>query len=137
MKRTALAVALLTALSGCSLIPNYQQPEAPVAEQWSDVQNQQGGAELPDWREFFQDPVLQPLIDTALQINRGMRVAGLSVEACRAQYRIQRGALFPAIDASGGANRQRIPGNMSRPGDSTINSQYSAALGMTAWEVEL
>ncbi len=62
MKRTALAVALLTALSGCSLIPNYQQPEAPVAEQWSDVQAQQGGAELPDWREFFQDPVLQQLI---------------------------------------------------------------------------
>ncbi|HHX06598.1 MAG TPA: TolC family protein, partial [Pseudomonas sp.] len=137
MKRTALAVALLTALSGCSLIPNYQQPEAPVAEQWSDVQNQQGGAELPDWREFFQDPVLQQLIETALENNRDMRIAALNVEAFRAQYRIQRSALFPAIDASGGANRQRIPGNMSPTGDSTINSQYSAALGMTAWEVDL
>ncbi|WP_022965560.1 efflux transporter outer membrane subunit [Denitrificimonas caeni] len=137
MKRTALAVALLTALSGCSLIPNYQQPEAPVAEQWSDVQNQQGGAELPDWREFFQDPALQQLIETALENNRDMRIAALNVEAFRAQYRIQRSALFPAIDASGGANRQRIPGNMSPTGDSTINSQYSAALGITAWEVDL
>lgn len=137
MKRTALAVALLTALSGCSLIPNYQQPEAPVAEQWSDVQNQQGGAELPDWREFFQDPVLQQLIETALENNRDMRIAALNVEAFRAQYRIQRSALFPAIDASAGGNRQRIPGNMSQTGDATINSQYSAALGMTAWEVDL
>lgn len=137
MKRTALAVALLTALSGCSLIPNYQQPEAPVAEQWSDVQNQQGGAELPDWREFFQDPVLQQLIETALENNRDMRIAALNVEAFRAQYRIQRSALFPAIDASGGGNRQRIPGNMSQTGDATINSQYSAAVGMTAWEVDL
>ena len=137
MKRTALAVALLTALSGCSLIPNYQQPEAPVAEQWSDVQAQQGGAELPDWRKFFQDPVIQQLIETALENNRDMRIAALNVEAFRAQYRIQRSALFPAIDASGGANRQRIPGNMSPTGDSTINSQYSAALGITAWEVDL
>lgn len=137
MKRTTLAVALLTALSGCSLIPNYQQPEAPVAENWSDVQAQQGGAELPDWREFFQDPALQQLIETALENNRDMRIAALNVEAFRAQYRIQRSALFPAIDASGGANRQRIPGNMSPTGDSTINSQYSAALGITAWEVDL
>ena len=137
MKRTALAVALLTALSGCSLIPNYQQPEAPVAEQWSDVQNQQGGAELPDWREFFQDPVLQQLIETALENNRDMRIAALNVEAFRAQYRIQRSALFPAIDASGGANRQRLPSDMSPTGSSTISSQYSANLGTTAWEIDL
>lgn len=139
MKRTALAVALLTALTGCSLIPNYQQPEAPVAQQWSDVQTQQGGAELPDWREFFQDRVLKQLIETALENNRDMRIAALNVEAFRAQYRIQRSALFPAIDARGGANRQRIPGNMNPDpaGGSTINSQYSAALGMTAWEVDL
>lgn len=137
MKRTALAVALLTALSGCSLIPNYQQPAAPVAEQWNDAQAQQGGVELPEWREFFQDPTLQQLIETALTNNRDMRIAALNVEAFRAQYRIQRSALFPAIDASGGGNRQRIPGNMSQTGDATINSQYSAAVGMTAWEVDL
>ncbi len=136
MKRTALAVALLTALSGCSLIPNYQQPAAPVAEQWNDVQAQQN-AELPDWRTFFQDPTLQQLIETALENNRDMRIAALTVEAFRAQYRIERSVLFPAIDASGAANRQRIPDNMSPTGDSTINSQYSVALGMTAWEVDL
>ncbi|MDD2224259.1 MAG: efflux transporter outer membrane subunit [Pseudomonas sp.] len=137
MKRTALAAALLTALTGCSLIPNYQQPAAPVAEQWNTLSAQQSLTTLPNWREFFQDPALQSLIETALDNNRDLRIAALNVDAFRAQYRIQRSARFPSIDASGGASRQRIPGTMNPNGDSTINSQYSASMGTTAWEIDL
>ncbi|HHX34521.1 MAG TPA: efflux transporter outer membrane subunit [Gammaproteobacteria bacterium] len=138
MKRTALATALLLALTGCSLTPNYQQPSAPVAEQWSNTDGQLSAVALPDWREFFQDQELQSLIETALVNNRDMRIAALNVEAFRAQYRIQRSARFPSIDASGGASRQRLPGSMNPAGnDSTINSQYSADLGITAWELDL
>ena len=137
MKYTALAAALLVALTGCSLAPNYQQPAAPVAEQWDMTDAQQSAIALPQWREFFQDPALQQLIETALDNNRDLRIAALNVDAFRAQYRIQRSARFPSIDASGGANRQRLPGNMNpRGSDSTINSQYSANLGITAWELD-
>lgn len=138
MKHTALAAALLAALSGCSLIPNYQQPASPVAAQWDTVDTQHSAVVLPDWREFFQDQQLQSLIETALHNNRDMRIAALNVDAFRAQYRIQRSARFPSVDAGGGANRQRIPGNMNpADNDSTINSQYSADLGITAWELDL
>lgn len=138
MKHTALAAALLAALSGCSLIPNYQQPASPVAAQWDTVDTQHSAVVLPGWREFFQDQQLQSLIETALHNNRDMRIAALNVDAFRAQYRIQRSARFPSVDAGGGANRQRIPGNMNPAGnDSTINSQYSADLGITAWELDL
>ncbi|NLD01218.1 MAG: efflux transporter outer membrane subunit [Gammaproteobacteria bacterium] len=136
MKHTALAAALVAALTGCSLAPQYEQPSAPVAEQWQGANAQETLAALPNWREFFQDPVLQSLISTALDNNRDLRIAALNVDAFRAQYRIQRSALFPAVDAGGGANRQRIPGSMSPTGDSTINSQYSANLGTTAWELD-
>ena len=137
MKYTALAAALLVALTGCSLAPNYQQPAAPVAEQWDMTDAQQSAIALPQWREFFQDPALQQLIETALDNNRDLRIAALNVDAFRAQYRIQRSARFPSIDASGGANRQRLPGNMNpRDSGSTINSQYSANLGITAWELD-
>ena len=138
MKHTALAAALLAALSGCSLIPNYQQPASPVAAQWDTVDTQHSAVVLPDWREFFQDQQVQSLIETAFHNNRDMRIAALNVDAFRAQYRIQRSARFPSVDAGGGANRQRIPGNMNPAGnDSTINSQYSADLGITAWELDL
>lgn len=136
MKRTALAAALLVAMTGCSMVPKYQQPSAPVAEQWNNT-DQLSTTALPDWREFFQDPVLQQLIETALTNNRDLRIAALNVDAFRAQYRIERSAQFPSIDAAGGANRQRIPGNMNPAGNnSTINSQYSANLGVTAWELD-
>ena len=137
MKHTALAAALLAALTGCSLTPTYQQPDAPVPEQWTGAQDLQSMTVLPSWREFFQNPVLQQLISTALENNRDMRIAALNVEAFQAQYRIQRSALYPAIDAGGGISRQKIPGNLSPTGSSTINSQYSVALGITAWEIDL
>ncbi len=134
MKLRTLTLAAALGLSGCSMAPKYQQPEAPFAASWQ-AQAQQN-AETPDWQHFFADENLQLLIETALEHNKDLRVAALNVEAFRAQYRIDRSALFPAVDAAGGGNRQRIPKNMSPTGESTINSQYSASLGITAWEID-
>jgi len=134
MKLRTLTLAVALGLSGCSMAPKYQQPEAPFAASWQ-AQAQQN-AETPDWQHFFADENLQLLIETALEHNKDLRVAALNVEAFRAQYRIDRSALFPAVDAAGGGNRQRIPKNMSPTGESTINSQYSASLGITAWEID-
>lgn len=134
MKLRTLTLAVALGLSGCSMAPKYQQPEAPFAASWQ-AQAQQN-AETPDWQHFFADENLQLLIETALEHNKDLRVAALNVEAFRAQYRIDRSALFPAVDAAGGGNRQRIPKNMSPTEESTINSQYSASLGITAWEID-
>lgn len=134
MKLRTLTLAVAIGISGCSMAPKYQQPEAPFAASWQ-AQAQQN-AETPDWQHFFADENLQVLIQTALEHNKDLRVAALNVEAFRAQYRIDRSALFPAVDAAGGGNRQRIPKDMSPTGESTINSQYSASLGITAWEID-
>ncbi|HCT26236.1 MAG TPA: transporter, partial [Stenotrophomonas sp.] len=56
---------------------------------------------MPAWREVFLEPRLQQVIALALQNNRDLRVAMLQVEKERAQYRIQRAALLPSVDASG------------------------------------
>ena len=42
-------------------------------------------------------PALQQLIQTALQNNLDLRVAALNIDAYRAQYRIQRAELLPAV----------------------------------------
>ncbi len=89
------------------------------------------------WREFFRDPQLQQLIDVALENNRDLRVAALNIEAFRAQYRIQRADLFPAVDASFDGSRQRLPADLSPTGSPMISSQYGATLGITSWELDL
>jgi multidrug efflux system outer membrane protein len=89
------------------------------------------------WREFFPDSRLQSLIDLALANNRDLRVAALNVEAARAQYRIQRADLVPHIDAVGSARSQRVPASLSTTGASYVARDYSATLGVTAFELDL
>lgn len=103
MMRLALAAALL--LSGCSLAPKYVRPELPVPPSWpvGDAYLRQSEAALPaiSYPAVFTDRRLQALIEQALVNNRDLRIAAANIQAARAQYRIQRGALFPQVDATG------------------------------------
>ncbi len=141
MNKSLLGLALLAALGGCSLIPDYQRPEAPVPAAWPQgpaYEAQPGQAQAADlgWRAFFRDPALQELIGVALQNNRDLRAAALNVEAYRALYRIQRADLLPAISADAGGTRTRTPGDLSMSGEPTVSSQYSATFGVS-WELDL
>ena len=143
MNKSLLSVALLAALSGCSLIPEYQRPEAPTSAAWPDgeayvgaVSAAQGQQMDMGWQAFFRDPTLRQLIDVALQNNRDLRVAALNVDAYRALYRVQRADVLPAVSADGSGSRTRTPGDLNQTGRSVTNSQYSATLGV-AWELDL
>ena len=144
MTKSLLSLAVTAfILGGCSLIPDYQTPESPVAAQWpqgpaySPTQSADVAAAEQGWRQFFRDPALQQLIQTSLVNNRDLRVAALNLDAYRAQYRIQRADLVPAVSANASGSRQRVPANMSQTGKSSITSQYSATLGVSAYELDL
>ena len=138
----SLAVAAFV-LGGCSLIPEYQQPALPVAAQYpqgpaySPAEAANVAAAEQGWRQFFRDPALQQLIQAALVNNRDLKVAALNIEAYRAQYRIQRADLFPAISADATGTRQRTPADLSTSGQAGIGSQYSATLGISSYELDL
>jgi multidrug efflux system outer membrane protein len=138
----SLAVAAFV-LGGCSLIPDYQQPEAPVAAQfpqgpaYSPAQAPAQAAAEQGWKQFFHDPALQQLIQVALENNRDLRVAALNIDAFAAQYRIQRADLFPAVSANGTGSRQRVPADASQTGQAGITSSYSATVGISAYELDL
>ncbi|MGC4008285.1 MAG: AdeC/AdeK/OprM family multidrug efflux complex outer membrane factor [Pseudomonas sp.] len=143
MRKSLLSLAIAAGvLSGCSLIPDYERPEAPVAaaypqgDAYAAAQPATAGADI-GWREFFKDPQLQRLVEVSLENNRDLRVAALNIEAYRAQYRIQRADLFPAVDAGFDGSRQRLPADLSSTGSSMISSQYGVTLGVTSWEVDL
>jgi multidrug efflux system outer membrane protein len=144
MKKLLMCVAVATAtLNGCSLIPDYARPDGPIPAQYpqspgypdvaaSDHANAEQG-----WREFFSDRVLQQLIETALANNRDLKVAALNVEAYRAQFRIQRADLFPAVSANANGTRQRTPADLAQTGQAGISSQYGVNLGISAYELDL
>jgi multidrug efflux system outer membrane protein len=134
---TALAAAML--LAGCSLIPTYERPAAPVPTTFPGDPAQPAGqaaAALP-WQDFFTDPRLAGLIQTALANNRDLRVSVLNIEQARAQFQIERSALFPALGLTG--NGSRSSPNPYQAFDSSagsVSSSYSVNFGVTAWELD-
>ena len=145
---TALCLPLgaFLCLAGCTtMAPKYTQPAAPVPAAWPSGPAYQGGdrrgvakpvADIP-WQEFFVDPQLRKLIALALENNRDLRVAVLNIERSRAQYQIQRSDLFPKVDATAGANFQRIPEDFSGTGMPMTIHQYSVGLGVSSYELDL
>jgi outer membrane protein, multidrug efflux system len=160
----AMAGAAFHALSkvailsmGCTMIPEYRRPEAPIAAQYPG-QREQGHAAsqtgtpaaapesaaatpagqvqigpqdvaLTDWRSFIRDPGLRRLVDVALEGNRDLLVAVLNVEKVLAQYRIVRASLAPTVDASAGYSAARLAGITS--------TEWSAEFGVASYELDL
>ena len=126
----AAAVAA-TLLGGCSFIPTYQRPEAPVAAAFP-LPGAAGGiaaAELP-WTDFLPDARLRTLVDLALHNNRDLRVAVLNVEQTRALLGVQRADQLPSVGA--GLSASRAPGTNRQQ-----VSSYSLGLSVSAFELDL
>ncbi len=137
-----IALAAVT-LTGCTMIPKYQRPAAPVASHWPE---NAGTNNTPaptnavadiGWREFFQDPRLQQIIGLSLTNNRDLRVATLNVEQTRAQYRIQRAALIPTGSINAAGSRQRTAFGYSGNGGGATYNEFNVGLGVSAYELDL
>ncbi len=136
-----LAAALV--LAGCiNLAPDYERPEAPVAQAWPEGESYKLSEvkreALPEWRDFICDEKLRRVIELALANNRDLRMAAYNVEMARAQYGISRSELFPTVAAVAQETAQRTPETLSTRLDGTANTthQYSAQLAMTSFELD-
>jgi multidrug efflux system outer membrane protein len=139
MRLTTLILLPASALlAGCTMAPHYARPASPVPSTWSAAAAAPAPNPAADlgWRDFFHDPQLQALIQTALRENRDLRVAALNVESVAAQYRIQRAALFPTLDATGSLDKTKSPASLLYPGEANPYSVYSVNAGVSSWEID-
>jgi UDP-N-acetylenolpyruvoylglucosamine reductase len=86
---------------GCTTLgPDFEKPEAPVAEDWVEVDQEKISnqpADHPEWWTVFKDPVLNQLIETARSQNLTLRSAGLRVLQANAQLGIATGGKYPQV----------------------------------------
>jgi multidrug efflux system outer membrane protein len=61
----------------------------------------------------------------------------LNIEQSRAQYRVHRAGLLPDIEATAGGDSARTPQSISAPGLPAVTRDYSAGLGISAYELDL
>ena len=132
LRTTLGALAASFALAGCSLIPTYERPAAPVPTTFPGDPAQPAGpaAATVPWQDFFADPRLQGLLGTALANNRDLRVTALNIEQARAQFQVSRSAQFPALNDIATGTRQPSVLN------GELYNTFQVGLGVSAWELD-
>ncbi|NLB55986.1 MAG: TolC family protein, partial [Lentisphaerae bacterium] len=131
---------LLALMTGCTMIPKYSQPDAPVPAEWTENHaSSESGLKVEEtgWRDLLTDPKLQKVIEVTLENNRDLRIAALNVERAKTLYGIQRSELLPVVNATGAGGKQRAAADLTVPGYPRTTEAYSVNLGVTSWEIDL
>ena len=125
-------------LASCAVGPDYERPDIEMPDAWR--VDYQSSAELINrpWWQSFDDPVLDELIETALEENQDIRIAAARVEQFLGALRSTRSRFFPQADYSGTASRNRFSeeGFAVSPDADPYFTQYEAA-GGAAWQIDL
>ena len=127
----ALATSLM--LAGCSFIPTYERPAAPVAASFpgAGAGSASNAVQVADlaWADFLGEARLRALVDLALKNNRDLRIATLNVEQVRAQWGLQRADLLPTVGAGVQGGSSPVNGGNQRI--------HTAGLQVSAFEADL
>lgn len=138
--RPALRLATLSAaiattlwLAGCSFIPTFTRPAAPVAATFPQAAqpaaaDARTAADI-EWQSFFKDARLKRLIELSLENNRDLRVAALNIDATRAKLQVARADQLPTVNAG-------LTGSRGPASNGAIVSSYTAGLSVTSYELD-
>lgn len=136
MRNTLLVAALGVALGGCSFAPIYQRPDVPIPTQWQVSIQQANDFANTAWWKQFQDPVLDDLIQTALQENKEVQIAAARVEEYMGRYGVTRSAQFPQVGANADAARTRLSENPPQTTGENPGNSFQVDLGVS-FELDL
>lgn len=145
-------LALGCALSACAVGPDYRAPRTATPDEWHALPETGVRAASPDdptlasWWTALDDPILNQLIERALEENKNVKQAVARVAESRARRAASGFApLLPSVDASAGASRtdsdsrtsggdgfEDLDGGLSSQGDTVYTGGLDAR-----WEIDL
>src|SRR5918995_2303931 len=143
----AAASALMFLIAGCSVGPNYKKPDIAVADGWSEAP-QTGidtrSAPLSKWGTEFNDPLLNALVERAVQSNLDVRLAEARIRESRALRAVTASDLWPGLETSGSYRRSRSSENAfvsGEGGDAFLGGNGAGDLFRagfdSSWEVDV
>ena len=144
-RRIPCTLLATVALAGCTVGPDYHRPQvdmppdwvsptaaAPAAATQPSVAVVQPPVDIARWWSTFNDPVLESLVQRALESNLDLRLSALRLREARAARRIATSALYPRVDTAASYRRSG-----SGSGSNGIErSNYSASLD-ASWEIDV
>lgn len=134
MKKSIFYLILgLLVLSGCAtsrcVEPTIESPNHFSGQMHSDSLS---FADL-SWMEIIGDSLLVNLIETALEYNKNLLVAGERIEEFERLYRVQRSGFFPTVGLEAYADRE----TNNRGGENYVEDIEVAAKMTLSWEADL
>ncbi|MET3579346.1 NodT family efflux transporter outer membrane factor (OMF) lipoprotein [Mesorhizobium robiniae] len=135
--RIAVLMLTATSLAGCVVGPDYQKPTLAMPAMWSGQKSSKPvkPPQLSKWWQRLRDPQLNALVDEAIAGNLDVATAKAKIREARASYRQSAGTLFPSVDGSGSATRNK---DSSSSGGTATDpySLYQAGFD-ASWELDL
>jgi multidrug efflux system outer membrane protein len=107
-----LGISILLSMAGCLMGPDFEAPDTSMPEAWTSpkaasVVEEEG--DIAQWWKQFHDPVLESLVETALDANRDLAVAEARVREARAFRGISAADLRPSGGVSGSYTYEGSP----------------------------
>ncbi|MGE8235283.1 MAG: efflux transporter outer membrane subunit [Stenotrophomonas indicatrix] len=139
--RVLAAAALCTALTACTLGPDFVRPQADLPTQWQG--EAVASAALDDdasWWSGFDDPLLGQLATQVLQANLDLQLAANRVQQSRAARGVTAADRLPSVGATASGVRARNSevglNDPSGNGGRDDYGLFQAGIGMS-WELDL
>lgn len=120
-------------LTACSLAPDAVVPTERVPENWLHAKADTSVAKSASWNDFGSAE-MNTLITTALANNTDLAAALARIEQARATTRIQGSGLYPQVEASGSAGRDRSDASGSRRTDDHSSANVTVAYELDLWQ---
>ncbi|RYG60561.1 MAG: efflux transporter outer membrane subunit [Alphaproteobacteria bacterium] len=132
---TKFALPIVVLLAGCAVGTDYEAPKLGLPLGWLGLGENprlvsEGEVVKLDWWKAFNDPVLDGLMQQALERNGDLRVAQARVLEARGARLAAQASLLPSVSA----NAQGGRGNANATGRLT---ETSAATLDASWEIDL
>ena len=156
----AVAAILGGALAGCTVGPDYRAPKAPVPPSFATPSANASPApsdgkrpedahppiDLSQWWRSFDDPVLEGLVERAIQANLNLEIALTRVQEARTLEAVAMGKALPSVGFSAaagtGTGHDFTSGRVAEPLTSAVDTQgvrhVDEVIGFDAiWEIDL
>ncbi len=104
--RYIATLSILTLLSSCGVYTKFESPtidDTTLAGEDIELR-EESLVELPSWSDYFTDPLLQSLIERALEANSDLRIAELNISQAERNVRTVRLAMLPTATISAQAS---------------------------------
>ncbi len=138
-----IILALLFAVEGCAVGPDYERPSAPSQEQFKETPQGWKEAQPSDaiargtWWQIFGDPQLGALVEKIEKSNFSLAASEAQYRQAQAALGIARAGLLPSVDANASIQRSHSPSGVIG-GTTAGRTVTTRSVGLsTSWEIDL